>query len=77
MPYVCLLYSLGDSMDITIILKIAVVGIVTAIINQLLQKAGKEEYSLLLTIAGLIIVLMMLLPELNALKDELSSMMSF
>ncbi|MBQ2015610.1 MAG: acyltransferase family protein, partial [Clostridia bacterium] len=38
---------------------------------QLLQKAGKEEYSLLLTIAGLLIVLMMLLPELNSLKDEL------
>ncbi len=73
----CLLCSLGDTMDITIILKIAVVGIVTAIINQLLQKAGKEEYSLLLTIAGLLIVLMMLLPELNSLKDELSSMMTF
>ena len=64
-------------MDITIIFKIAVVGIVTAIINQLLQKAGKEEYSLLLTIAGLLIVLMMLLPELNSLKDELSSVMMF
>ncbi len=64
-------------MDITIIFKIAIVGIVTAIINQLLQKAGKEEYSLILTIAGLLIVLMMLLPELNSLKDELSSMMSF
>ncbi len=64
-------------MDITIIFKIAVVGIVTAIINQLLQKAGKEEYSLILTIAGLLIVLMMLLPELNSLKDELSSMMTF
>ena len=77
MLYVCLLCSLGDLMDITIILKIAVVGIVTAIINQLLQKAGKEEYSLILTIAGLLIVLMMLLPELNLLKDELSSMMTF
>ena len=64
-------------MDITIIFKIAVVGIVTAIINQLLHKAGKEEYSLLLTIAGLLIVLMMLLPELNSLKDELSSVMMF
>ena len=64
-------------MDITIIFKIAVVGIVTAIINQLLQKAGKEESSLLLTIAGLLIVLMMLLPELNSLKDELSSVMTF
>ena len=64
-------------MDITIIFKIAVVGIVTAIVNQLLQKAGKEEYSLILTIAGLLIVLMMLLPELNSLKDELSAVMSF
>ena len=64
-------------MDITIIFKIAVVGIVTAIVNQLLQKAGKEEYSLILTIAGLLIVLMMLLPELNSLKDELSAVMTF
>lgn len=77
MQYVFLLFSLGDAMDITIIFKIAVVGIVTAIVNQLLQKAGKEEYSLILTIAGLLIVLMMLLPELNSLKDELSSVMSF
>ena len=72
-----MLFSLGDYMDITIIFKIAVVGIVTAIVNQLLQKAGKEEYSLILTIAGLLIVLMMLLPELNSLKDELSAVMSF
>ena len=77
MLYAFLLFSPGDEMDITIIFKIAVVGIVTAIVNQLLQKAGKEEYSLILTIAGLLIVLMMLLPELNSLKDELSAVMSF
>lgn len=77
MQYVFLLFSLGDAMDITIIFKIAVVGIVTAIVNQLLQKAGKEEYSLILTIAGLLIVLMMILPELNSLKDELWAVMSF
>ncbi|MBR0536404.1 MAG: stage III sporulation protein AC [Clostridia bacterium] len=64
-------------MDITIILKIVVVAITVAIVNQLLQKAGKEEYTLIITIAGLVIALMMFLPALLELKDELFSMMSF
>lgn len=58
-------------MDITIIFKIVAVAIVVAIVNQLLQKAGKEEYTLIITIAGLIIALMMFLPQLLELKDEL------
>lgn len=58
-----------------IIFKMVAVGIVVAIMNQLLQKAGKEEYTLLTTIAGLIIVLAMFLPALNELKDELSAVM--
>ena len=62
-------------MDIMIIFKMVAVGIVVAVMNQLLQKAGKEEYTLLTTIAGLIIVLAMFLPALNELKDELSSVM--
>lgn len=53
------------------------VGIIVAVMNQLLQKAGKEEYTLLTTIAGLIIVLAMFLPTLNELKEELSSVMQF
>ena len=53
------------------------VGLVIAIMNQLLQKAGKEEYTLLTTIAGLIIVFLMLIPELDRLKDALSSVMEF
>ncbi len=59
------------------IFKIAAVGILVAVINQLLQKAGKEEYTLIITIAGLIIALMMFLPELVELKDELSSVIEF
>ncbi len=58
-----------------LIFKMVAVGIVVAIMNQLLQKAGKEEYTLLTTIAGLIIVLAMFLPALNELKDELSAVM--
>lgn len=64
-------------MDFTVILKIVAVAIVIAVLNQLLQKAGKEEYTLLITIAGLIIAFMMLIPELTKLKDALSSVMEF
>ncbi len=60
-----------------LIFKIAAVGILVAVINQLLQKAGKEEYTLIITIAGLIIALMMFLPALIELKDELSSVIQF
>lgn len=64
-------------MDFTIIIKIVGVALVIAFLNQLLQKAGKEEYTLLLTIAGLLIAFMMLIPELTELKDALSSVMDF
>ena len=64
-------------MEITLIFKIAAVGILVAVINQLLQKAGKEEYTLIITIAGLIVALMMFLPALIELKDELSSVIQF
>ena len=64
-------------MDFMIIFKIAASAITVAIVNQLLQKAGKEEYTLIITIVGLIIVLLMFLPALTELKDELSSMIEF
>ncbi len=64
-------------MDITIIFKIVVIALVVAIVNQLLQKAGKEEYTLIITIAGLIIALMIFIPALVELKDELSSVIAF
>lgn len=64
-------------MDITIIFKIVAVALIVAIVNQLLQKAGKEEYTLLITIAGLVIALMIFVPALLELKDELSSVIDF
>jgi stage III sporulation protein AC len=64
-------------MDFTIIIKIVVIALVIAFLNQLLQKAGKEEYTLLLTIAGLLIAFMAIIPELSDLKDALSSVMEF
>lgn len=64
-------------MDFAIIIKIAGIALVIAFLNQLLQKAGKEEYTLLLTIAGLLIAFMAIIPELSDLKDALSSVMDF
>ncbi len=64
-------------MDITIIFKIVAIAILVAIVNQLLQKAGKEEYTLIITIAGLIIALMMFIPALEDLKDKFSSVIDF
>ena len=64
-------------MDFTIIIKIVAIALVIAFLNQLLQKAGKEEYILLLTIAGLLIAFMAIIPELTDLKDVLSSVMEF
>jgi len=64
-------------MDFTVIIKIVAIALVIAFLNQLLQKAGKEEYTLLLTIAGLLIAFMAIIPELSDLKDALSSVMEF
>ena len=64
-------------MDFTIVIKIVAIALVIAFLNQLLQKAGKEEYTLLLTIAGLLIAFMAIIPELTNLKDALSSVMEF
>ncbi|MBS7360638.1 MAG: stage III sporulation protein AC [Oscillospiraceae bacterium] len=64
-------------MDIAIIIKMVAVGILVGVLNQLLNKAGKEEYTILTTIAGLIVAFMMLIPTLTDLKDALSSVIDF
>ncbi|MGN0526765.1 MAG: SpoIIIAC/SpoIIIAD family protein [Acutalibacteraceae bacterium] len=64
-------------MDIAIIIKMVSVGILVGVLNQLLNKAGKEEYTILTTIAGLIVAFMMLIPTLTDLKDALSSVIDF
>lgn len=60
-------------MDISIILKIAGVGLLTAIVNQILKKADKDEIATFTTLAGLIIVLVMVIDMVlrlfSSLKD--------
>ena len=58
-------------MDIDIIFKIAAVGILVAILNQLLNKAGKEEIAMMTTIAGLKIVLLMVIDMISGLFETI------
>ncbi len=57
-------------MEIDLIFKIAAIGLIVAILNQLLSKSNKDEYVVLTTLAGLIIVIMMVLPKLNELFSQ-------
>lgn len=64
-------------MDVSIIFKIAAVGILTAIINQVLKKADKDEIATLTTLAGLIITLLMVIDMISQLFDSLKTLFSF
>lgn len=58
-------------MDIGIIFKIAAVGMITAIVGQVLKKADKDEIATLTTLAGLVIVLLMVVDMIAGLFDTL------
>lgn len=62
-------------MDVNIIFKIAAVGIIVAVLNQLLARANKEEYAMVTTLAGLIVVLLMLLPKISDLFDSVRNLL--
>ncbi len=55
------------------IFKIAAVGILVAAVNMILSKLGREEYATLTTLAGVIIVLLVLLSEISALFSTIHS----
>ncbi len=63
-------------MEISFIFKVVGVGLIIALLNQILQKSGKEEYTLITTIAGIILAVLMLLPYLNELNEELSAFLN-
>ncbi|MCL2234786.1 MAG: stage III sporulation protein AC [Firmicutes bacterium] len=64
-------------MDLTIIFRIAAVGLVTAIVGQILKKADKDEIATLTTLAGLVIVLLMVVDLITGLFDSLRTIFTF
>ena len=64
-------------MDLDIIVKIAVIGLIVAILNAVLVRAGRDDYALIATLAGIVVVLTMLIPQLTSLLNTLKTMFNF
>ncbi len=63
----------GDSMDVDFIFKVAAIGIIVTVLNQLLVRSGREEQAMLTTLAGLVVVLMMLVQSIGDLFSTVKS----
>ena len=60
-------------MDVDLIFKIAAVGIIVSVLNQVLIRAGREEQATMTTLAGIIAVLMMMIYEISDLFDAVKN----
>ena len=56
-------------MDVDLIFKIAAIGILVAVLNQVLSRAGRDEQAMMTTLTGLVVVLMMVVQEIADLFD--------
>ena len=63
-------------MDVDLIFKIAAIGILVAVLNLLLVRSGREEQAMMTTLAGLIVVLMMLVQQISDLFDLVKMLFS-
>lgn len=64
-------------MDIDLIFKIAAVGIIVSILNQVLSRSGREEQATMTTLAGLVVVLMMVAQKISDLFDLVKDLFHF
>ena len=55
------------TLDVDLIFKIAAIGILVAVLNQVLSRAGRDEQAMMTTLAGLVVVLMMVVQEIAQL----------
>ena len=60
-------------MGVVFIFRIAAIGIIVAVLNQLLIRSGREEQAMMTTLAGLIVVLMMIIREIDALFQAIET----
>lgn len=64
-------------MNIDLIFKIAAIGIIVSILNQVLSRSGREEQATMTTLAGLVVVLMMVAREIADLFELVKSLFDF
>ena len=61
-------------MDVDLIFKIAAIGIIVAVLNQVLVRSGREDQAMMTTLSGLIVVLLMIVNEIANLFDTIKSL---
>jgi len=64
-------------MDVSLVLKVAGVGMLVTVVAQILGKAGRDEQAMLVSIAGIILVLLLLVEELGALITQVRGVFGF
>jgi stage III sporulation protein AC len=64
-------------MDIDLIFKIAAIGIIVSILNQVLSRSGRDEQATMTTLAGLVVVLMMVVREIADLFELVKQLFDF
>ena len=64
-------------MDVDLIFRIAAVGILVAVLGRLLSRSGREEQALMTTLAGLIVVLMLIVQEIDRLFTMMKNVFGF
>lgn len=65
------------TMDVDLIFRIAAIGIIVSVLNQVLSRSGREEQATLTTLAGLVVVLMMLTRKIADLFDLVKTLFQF
>ena len=63
-------------MDVDLIFKIAAIGMLVAVLNLVLVRRGREEQAMMTTLAGLVVVLMMLVQQISDLFDVVKTLFS-
>ena len=61
-------------MDVNLIFKIAAIGILVSVLNQVLTRSGRDEQATMTTLAGLVVVLMMVVQEIASLFDMVKTL---
>ena len=64
-------------MDVDLIFKIAAVGILVAVLNILLSRSGRDDQALMTSIAGLVVVLVVVVREISALFELIRDLFGF
>lgn len=63
-------------MDVNLIFKIAAIGIIVAVLNQVLIRSGREEQAMLTSLAGLIVVLFIIVAQISRLFETIKNLFS-